>query len=503
MDEAASLPKENHPKRKGKGHGAAKQGEGANGPSRTAKENKSQVKKEKQTQNKPKPKKQTTEGNGEKRNLDMTGWTAPASQRANSEDVLFQDLSLDNRILRALLEELGFQKCSPIQAKALPEALLGKDLAGRAQTGTGKTAAFLITVLQRYLGDDNSLREPWQPMSIILAPTRELAIQIQRDAEAIATYCKDFKVAAVFGGMDFDGQMSTIAKGVDLVVATPGRLLDFLGRGVIDLSKVEIAVIDEADRMLDMGFIPDVKRIIGHLPKAEKRQTMLFSATLTHDIMELASRWMRQSPVVVEIEPERVVAEGIDETVYAVTTEDKMSVLRWILAHEDCRRVLIFRNRRTDVDMLHSALERCGVECEMLTGDVDQKKRLRILDDFRAGKVKIIVATDVAGRGIHVDDVTHVINYDFPYEAEDYVHRVGRTARAGHKGRAISFADEDSAFVIPDIEKFIERPLPITQPDDEMLNYGGKMKGLSTRSSGSRSAPSRGSYRGSRYSGRR
>ncbi len=440
------------------------------------------------------------------RNMDMTGWEPPALQKENAEDVLFQDLPLDNRILRALLEELGFKKCSPIQAKALPVSLTGKDLAGKAQTGTGKTAAFLITILQRFLKGEQSAREPWQPMGIILAPTRELAVQIYRDAVAIGAYCRDFRVTAVFGGMDFDKQMSQIAGGVDLVVATPGRLLDFIGRGAIDMSKIEIAVIDEADRMLDMGFIPDVKRIMGSLPPAAKRQTMLFSATLTHDIMELASRWMGQKPEVVEIEPERVVAEGIDETVYALTTTEKMSVLLWILTNEDCRRVIIFRNRRHDVETLHSALTRCGIQCEMLTGDVDQKKRLRILDDFRDSKIKIIVATDVAGRGIHVDDVTHVINYDFPYEAEDYVHRVGRTARAGHKGRAISFADEDSAFVIPDIEKYIERPLPISQPDDAMLNFGGKYKGLtSTRSSGARSMPS-GGYGGygktSRHYGR-
>ena len=202
--------------------------------------------------------------------------------------------------------------------------------------------------------------------------------------------------------------------------------------------------------------------------------------------MTLASRWMRPNPVVVEIEPEHILAEGIDETVYAATTNEKMAIMLWLFKHEDCHRVLIFRNRKKDVESLHALLTRCGVQCEMLTGDVEQKKRLRILDDFKEGKVKIIVATDVAGRGIHVDDVTHVINYDLPYEAEDYVHRVGRTARAGHKGRAISFADEDCAFVIPEIEKVIERPLPITQPSDEMLEMPPNLRNLGTaRSSGS------------------
>lgn len=422
-----------------------------------------------------------------KSNISMDSWIVPAGPKAEEGKVLFQDLDLDKRILRALLDDMQFKVCSPIQAQALPHALSGKDLAGRAQTGTGKTAAFLITVLQRFLTTEKESREPWQPMAIILAPTRELAIQIAKDAENISAYCGDFKTVAVYGGMDYDKQMRLLAEGVDLVVATPGRLIDFLGRHAVDLGKVEIAVIDEADRMLDMGFIPDVKRIIFHLPKTENRQTMLFSATLTHDIMELASRWMRPDPTVVEIEPDHVVADGIDETVYAVTTKEKIPALLWIFDHEDCRRVLIFRNRRNDVESLHEALVKCGVQCEMLTGDVDQKKRLKILDDFRDGKIKIIVATDVAGRGIHVDDVTHVINYDLPYEAEDYVHRVGRTARAGHKGRAISFADEDCAFVIPEIEKFIERTLPITQPNDDMLILPDNLKGIvSTRSSGSR-----------------
>ena len=416
----------------------------------------------------------------------MEGWIPPEPVRKADDDHFFQELGLDNRILRALLEDLGFRCCSPIQAQALPHSLQGKDLAGKAQTGTGKTAAFLITVLQHFLNTNKEDRDPWQPMAVILAPTRELAIQIATDAANISAYCPDFSTVAVYGGMDYDKQLSALSHGVDLVVATPGRLIDYMQKHAVDLGKVAIAVIDEADRMLDMGFIPDVKRIMAHLPQAEKRQTMLFSATLTREIMTLASRWMRPNPVVVEIEPEHILAEGIDETVYAATTEEKMAIMLWLFKHEDCHRVLIFRNRKRDVESLHALLTRCGVQCEMLTGDVEQKKRLRILDDFKDGKVKIIVATDVAGRGIHVDDVTHVINYDLPYEAEDYVHRVGRTARAGHRGRAISFADEDCAFVIPEIEKVIERPLPITQPSDDMLEMPPNLRNLGTaRSSGS------------------
>ncbi|HPY89279.1 MAG TPA: DEAD/DEAH box helicase [Lentisphaeria bacterium] len=410
----------------------------------------------------------------------MDGWTAPAGERRSPDEKLFQDLNLDPRLLRAIVDDLKFRICSPIQAAALPNLLAGRDLAGRAQTGTGKTAAFLITILQRFLTQPQRDRAPWQPMAIVLAPTRELALQIAKDADDLSAYCP-FATVAVYGGMDYDRQRSLLAKGVDLVVATPGRLIDYLRQNAVDLSTVEAVVIDEADRMLDMGFIPDVKRIIGRLPKAEDRQTMLFSATLSRDIMELASRWMRSDPVIVEVEPEQVVADGIEEVVYSVTSHEKLPVLLWTLAHEKCERVLIFRNRRRDVEQLRDQLTRCGIACDMLSGDVDQKKRLRLLEDFRSGAIRVIVATDVAGRGIHVDDITHVINYDLPYEAEDYVHRIGRTARAGHTGRAISFACEEGAFVIPAIEKYIDRDLVITQPDADMIRMPEGMKAPASR----------------------
>ncbi|MFA6929707.1 MAG: helicase-related protein, partial [Lentisphaeria bacterium] len=251
--------------------------------------------------------------------------------------------------------------------------------------------------------------------------------------------------------------------------ATPGRLIDYLNQSIVDFSLLKFLIIDEADRMLDMGFIPDVKRIIGQTPRPSERQTMLFSATLSHDIMNLASRWMRPNPEILETEPEHIIAAGIQETVYACTSREKLPIILWLLSNEDCGRVLIFRNRRCDVEELHNKLQRYGIASEMLSGDVDQKKRLRILEAFRNGTIKVIVATDVAGRGIHIDDITHVFNYDLPYDAEDYVHRIGRTARAGHQGRAISFAGEDCAFVIPEIETYIGRPLQITQPEEKML----------------------------------
>ena len=403
-------------------------------------------------------------------------WEIPPSIREKEGDILFQDFPLDPKILRALLEDLQFKACTPIQGMVLPHALAGEDIAGKAQTGTGKTAAFLISMLHHFLSRPQKPREPNQPFALALAPTRELAIQIAHDANALCAYCH-FTTVAVYGGMDYDRQRRLLNSNVDLVVATPGRLIDYLGNHVVNLDRIEVLVIDEADRMLDMGFIPDVKRIIYRLGPPEGRQTMLFSATLNRDIMNLASRWMRPNPAVLEAEPEHVVADGVDETIYAVTSAEKMPVLLWTLRHEDCHRVLIFRNRRRDVEELHANLQHFGIASEMLSGDVDQKKRLRILEDFKSGKTQVIVATDVAGRGIHVDDVTHVINYDFPYEAEDYVHRVGRTARAGHRGRAISFADEESAFVVPDIEKYIARPLPITQPSEDMLQWPEDAKG--------------------------
>lgn len=398
----------------------------------------------------------------------LGSWAPPPAPSEREEGaVYFQDFPLAPAILRAALEDLNFVKCTPIQSKALPAALDGGDIAGKAQTGTGKTAVFLMATIQRFL-EHSGERRPNQPFALVLAPTRELALQIARDAENFSIYTP-LRCVAVFGGMDYERQQRLLQAGADLVVATPGRLIDFIQKRVIDTSRLRVLVIDEADRMLDMGFIPDVKRIVYHLPPREARQTMLFSATLSPGILSLASAWMRPSPAVIEIEPEQVVAAGINETVYACTTREKLAIMLWVLHHEDCRRVLIFRNRRHDVENLAEQLRSYGIACETLSGDVTQNRRLKILEDFRAGTVKVVVATDVAGRGIQVDDVTHVFNYDFPYEAEDYVHRVGRTARAGHVGRAISFADEDCAFVIPDIEEYIGRALPITQPEDGML----------------------------------
>ena len=382
----------------------------------------------------------------------------------------FQDFDLPSEVMHAIAD-LGFQYCTEIQALSLQNALDGKNVAGKAQTGSGKTAAFLVAILTRYLRTPESrAKKGGCPRALVIAPTRELVIQICKDADAIGKYC-GLRSLAVYGGMDFDRQKEEILDApVDLLVATPGRLLDFCQRRVLDLGKVDTLVIDEADRMLDMGFIPDVSRIMGHLPPRDKRATMLYSATLTDDVMRLASRWM-DAPVRAEVESDHNATDTVRQVVYVIRAEDKFKVLfNHVALHPDAR-AIVFCNRKATTEDVYESLKCRGVKCEMLSGDVNQNKRLAVLEDFRAGKIKIVVATDVAGRGIHVDDIEYVINFDFPYEAEDYVHRIGRTGRAGNTGIAISFADEDESFAIPEIEEYINEPLKCTiiQDDDPLL----------------------------------
>jgi len=382
----------------------------------------------------------------------------------------FHDFDLPSELMHAV-SDLGFKYCSPIQALSLEHALAGKNVAGKAQTGTGKTAAFLVAILTRYLRTPEARHEKGgAPRALVIAPTRELVIQICKDAANIGKYCA-LRSLAVYGGMDYERQKREVSDSpVDLLVATPGRLLDFVRSRVIDLSKVDTLVIDEADRMLDMGFIPDVRSIINRLPPKEKRCTMLYSATLDDEVMRLASQWM-EAPVKVEVESEHVTTKTVKQIVYVVTANEKFTVLYNQIQQYPDSRMLVFCNRRNTTEDVADSLSRRGIRCEMLSGDVNQNRRLRVLEDFREGKVRIVVATDVAGRGIHVDDIGFVINFDFPYEPEDYVHRIGRTGRAGHTGTAISFADEDESFIIPDIEKFIGEELKCTvlQGDDPLL----------------------------------
>ncbi len=382
----------------------------------------------------------------------------------------FHDFNLPSEVMHGIAD-LGFQYCTEIQALSLQNALDGKNIAGKAQTGSGKTAAFLVAILTRYLRTPESrAKTGGTPRALVIAPTRELVIQICKDADAIGKYC-GLRSLAVYGGMDFDRQREELLDApVDLLVATPGRLLDFCQRHVLNLKSVDTLVIDEADRMLDMGFIPDVRRIMGHLPPKDKRATMLYSATLTDDVMRLASQWMDE-PVKAEVESEHNATDTVRQVVYVIRSEDKFKVLyNHIALHPDAR-AIVFCNRKSTTEDVYESLERRGVKCEMLSGDVNQNKRLSVLENFRSGKIKIVIATDVAGRGIHVDDIEYVINFDFPYEAEDYVHRIGRTGRAGNTGIAISFADEDESFAIPEIEEYIHEPLKCTiiQDDDPLM----------------------------------
>jgi ATP-dependent RNA helicase RhlB len=415
----------------------------------------------------------------------------------------FHDLDLPTEVMHAIFD-MGFQCCTPIQARILPETLAGKDATGKAQTGTGKTAAFLATILTHLLRTEPAgKRRHGTPRALILAPTRELVLQIVEDTHKLSKYTS-LTTVALLGGMDYEKQQRQITgQMVDIVVATPGRLLDFKRQQYLHLSQVEILVIDEADRMLDMGFIPDVRQIVYSTPNKEKRQTLLFSATLTPQVTSLASQWTKD-PVVVEIEPDHVVTETVDQQVFLVTSKEKFPLLYNIISRQNLERVMIFCNRKDETRFLAEKLQRYDIGCAILSGDVPQATRLKTLDNFRAGKTKVLVATDVAGRGIHVEGVSHVINYTLPHDPEDYVHRIGRTGRAGASGISVSFADESDSFQLPDIEEFIGEKLTCVHPDPAWLTLpppsrpAKKIEGPPRSSSGRRPGGSGASRRPSR-----
>jgi ATP-dependent RNA helicase RhlB len=402
----------------------------------------------------------------------------PDDKKSKSEDKIkaaqtpepfrFEEFNLPEPLMRAI-DDLGFTHCTPIQGDILPAALAGKDASGRAQTGTGKTAAFLIAVISRlWSRAADEKRKKGTPRVLILAPTRELVMQISDEARQLGKY-SDLKILSVFGGMDYVKQQNQLRNEViDIVVATPGRLLDFQRRGDIFLGRIETVIIDEADRMLDMGFIPDVRKIIHSTPPKDRRQTLLFSATLTGEVMRLCAQWTRD-PVTVEIEPEQVAVETVDQVVYIVTLEEKFGLLYNMIEKQDLQQVLIFCNRKDEVRRLTETLSRYGINSQMISGDVDQKKRMSRLAAFKAGKVRVLVATDVAGRGIHIEGMKHVVNFTLPHDPEDYVHRIGRTGRAGSLGTAVSFADEEEAFYLPAIEDYLGRKLPCIEPPEEWL----------------------------------
>lgn len=372
-------------------------------------------------------------------------------------DVSIDALGLDPSLSRAAAE-LGFTYCTPIQADTIPLALRSEDVAGQAQTGTGKSAAFLLATMHRLLANapDPSDRAPQtasQPRALILAPTRELAIQIHKDAEGLSKH-SGLKLVVCYGGTGYDTQRQAIADGVDILIGTPGRLIDYWKQKVYTLKAIEVAVLDEADRMFDLGFIDDIRFMFRRMPPPGDRLNMLFSATLSHRVMELAYEHMN-SPQLIKTDTDTVNVKAIRQKLYHVSREDKLPLFLGLLRRIDPTRTLVFINTKREAEKVEDTLNANGIQAATLSGDVPQKKRERLLDDFKEGKLPVLVATDVAARGLHIPAVSHVFNYDLPQDAEDYVHRIGRTARAGAEGDAISLACETYVYSLPDIEKYM------------------------------------------------
>lgn len=387
----------------------------------------------------------------------------------------FHDLDLPENLMHAI-SDLGFAYCTEIQAALLPHTLAGKDATAKAQTGTGKSATFIIAMIKAFTENPVKNKEGF-PRALILAPTRELVHQIEKDFNDLARYTR-LKIVSVYGGTGYARQQQILHDNpVDVIVATPGRLLDFIRQKRINLSKVEIVVIDEADRMLDMGFIPDVRRLVYMTPHKDKRQTLFFSATLTEEVLRLADSWTTKNKVRIEIDPEQTTAENIRQVVYLTTEDKKFQHVYNLIVSEKLDRVLIFVNRKDTAKFLCDKLSRYRLKCKVLSGDVSQDNRFKVLNQFKNSTINILVATDVAARGLHIENISHVVNYDMPFEPEHYIHRIGRTGRAGAAGTSISFADEMSSFQIPQIEavlghkitceypsKSLEQPLPKPLP---------------------------------------
>jgi ATP-dependent RNA helicase RhlB len=393
---------------------------------------------------------------------------APVAEAATAaevfETVRFQELALPAPLVAAV-DELGFEFCTPIQGRSLPFSLSDYDVTGQAQTGTGKTAAFLITLFTRFW--ENPLQTEQAsgtPRALVLAPTRELAMQIEGDAQSLSKHM-GMRTVCVVGGMDYGKQREELEEGpVDVLVATPGRLIDFVERREINLREVEVLVIDEADRMLDMGFIPDVRRIVLQTPHKRKRQTLFFSATFNDAVMRLAQSWTIDAEHII-VEPESVATDTVEQKFWLVSARERQKVLFQFLSHAQPERAIIFANRRDQTHRIVEFLRKKDIHCEALAGDVPQRKRMATLARFKEGKLRYLIATDVAGRGIHVDGVSHVVNYELPDDSEDYVHRIGRTGRAGASGVSISFVSEDDAFNLPALEQYLGSQIKCIQPD--------------------------------------
>jgi ATP-dependent RNA helicase RhlB len=379
----------------------------------------------------------------------------------------FASLSLEST-LQAGIRDAGFVNCTPIQAQTLPVALLGRDVAGQAQTGTGKTAAFLIALYQQLLQHPAAPdRRPTSIRALVLAPTRELAVQIHKDAEVLNRHV-GLKHALVFGGVDYEKQRRQLEDGVDVLIGTPGRLIDYFKQHVFDMRHAQVLVLDEADRMFDLGFIADIRYILRRLPPPERRQSMLFSATLSQRVLELAYEHMN-NPELVRIEPDKMTADRVRQLMYYPSMDEKLPLLIGLLRQSEARRTMVFVNTKRTAERLEAALSANGFQAQALSGDVPQNKRLRFLRDFHNGDLAVLIATDVASRGLHIPDVSHVFNFDLPQDAPDYVHRIGRTARAGAEGDAISFACEDTAVSLPEIEEYLGHKIPFLPVTPEIL----------------------------------
>ena len=432
-------------------------------------------------------------------------------------ELAFSQLELLPAIM-AGVKHAGFTHCTPIQALTLPPALEGKDVAGQAQTGTGKTAAFLLVIFQRLL-ENAPDKNNGQPRSLVLAPTRELAIQIHKDAELLGTGT-GLRFALAYGGIDYEKQRKTLQAGVDVLIGTPGRIIDYFKQRVFNLRQIDVMVLDEADRMFDLGFIKDIRYVLRRLPPRDQRQCLMFSATLSQRVLELAYEHMNE-PELLKVEAEKVTAENVHQTVYYPANEEKLPLLASLLRRFEGGRFMVFTNTRAATDLVERSLNANGFHAAAISGRVPQNKRQSLLKRFHDGEIPILVATDVAARGLHIPDVTHIINFDLPQDAPDYVHRVGRTARLGAAGEAISFACENYAFHLPEIEEYIGYPIQVEQADADELpelvkppppkrrsgghghgGHGSRRRGSGGRGSGGRPSGGKGSGGGRKPQGK-
>jgi ATP-dependent RNA helicase RhlB len=431
-------------------------------------------------------------------------------------ELAFSQLELLPAIM-AGVELAGFTHCTPIQALTLPPALEGNDVAGQAQTGTGKTAAFLLVIFQRLL-ENAPEKDSGQPRSLVIAPTRELAIQIHKDAVLLGAET-GLRFALAYGGIDYEKQRKTLQAGVDVLIGTPGRIIDYFKQHVFNLRHVDVMVLDEADRMFDLGFIKDIRYVLRRLPPLDQRQCLMFSATLSHRVLELAYEHMNE-PELLKVEAEKVTVENVHQSVFYPANDEKLPLLASLLRRFEGGRFMVFTNTRAATDLVERSLNANGFHAAAISGRVPQNKRQSLLKRFHDGEIPILVATDVAARGLHIPEVSHVINYDLPQDAPDYVHRIGRTARLGARGEAISFACENYAFHLPEIEEFIGYSIPVEQADTEALpdlvrppppkkrpgghgrgGYGSGRRGSGGRPSGGRRSGSGPKHHGNASSG--